>query len=250
MRSCGHDSAAFDDDRCDLTAALVRCRWHGDDRLSLRCERGSVDEVHLTAHSRVELCSDRVCADLSGEVDLDCRVDCCHLRVLCNHERVVCISHIHHGHHRVVIDEVIHLLGSHEEGGNELAFVCHLVGAVDDSLFHELQHSVREHLCVHSEVLMASELGENCVRNGSDAHLETCSVVDKGCAMLSDGDLHLVRLTEMCRFERLVAFHEYVDHVEWNHRLTPCARHIRVNHGDDGLRTFDGSEGRIDRGSE
>ena len=63
--------------------------------------------------------------------------------------------------------------------------------------------------------------------------------------MLSDRDLDIVRRAEVCRFKRLVAFHEDVYHIERNHSLSPCTRHIRVHHGDDSLGTFDGSQGRV-----
>ena len=97
---------------------------------------------------------------------------------------------------------------------------------------------------------MVSELCEHSVRDGSDTHLETCSVVDKSCTMLSDGDFHIVRLAEVSWFERFVAFHEYVDHIHRNHGLSPCARNVRVYDCDYSLCAFDGCKRSIDRCSE
>ena len=103
---------------------------------------------------------------------------------------------------------------------------------------------------MHSEVLVASELCKHGVRDGSDAHLEACSVVDELCAVLSYGDLHFVRFAEVSRFERLIAFHEYVDHVHRDHRLAPCARDVRVHDCDHCLCAFDRGESRVYRCSE
>ena len=103
---------------------------------------------------------------------------------------------------------------------------------------------------MYSEVLVVSELSENCVRDRSDAHLEACTVVDEGCAMLSDRDLDFVRVAEMSRLERLVSFHEDVDHVHRDHCVTPCARYVRIDYGDDCLCAFYGREGCVYRRSE
>ena len=97
---------------------------------------------------------------------------------------------------------------------------------------------------------MASKLRQNCIRDGSDTHLEAGSVVNKGCTMPADGDLHFIRLAEMCRFQRLVSFDEDVNHIQWNHSLTPGTRHIRIHDGNDGLGTFDGCQRRIDGSSQ
>ena len=97
---------------------------------------------------------------------------------------------------------------------------------------------------------MVSELSENCVRDRSDAHLEACTVVDEGCAMLSDRDFDFVRVAEMSRLERLVSFHEDVDHVHRDHSVTPCARYVRIDYGDDCLCAFYGREGCVYRRSE
>ena len=103
---------------------------------------------------------------------------------------------------------------------------------------------------MHSEVLVASELCEHGVRDGSDAHLEACSVIDELSTVLSDGDLHFVRFAEVSRFERLVTLHEYVDHVHRDHCLTPCARNVRVHDCDHCLCTFYCGESCVYRCSE
>ena len=98
-----------------------------------------------------------------------------------------------------------------------------------------------------AEVLMASQLRENCVRNGSDAHLEACTILDERSAMLSDRCLHLVRLAEMSRLKRCRILYEDIYHVHRDHGLSPRARDVRIYYRDYGLCAFDGREGSIDR---
>ena len=92
---------------------------------------------------------------------------------------------------------------------------------------------------------MPAELCEDCVRDGSDAHLEAGTVIDKCSTVLSYRDLHFIRIAEMRRLERVVSFHEYIYHIHRNHRISPGARHIRVHDGDHGLCAFDGRKGSV-----
>ena len=63
--------------------------------------------------------------------------------------------------------------------------------------------------------------------------------------MLSDSDFNFVRLTEMRRLERFIAFNKDVDHIHRNHGVTPCARYIRIHYCDHCLGTLDGSQSGI-----
>ena len=101
-----------------------------------------------------------------------------------------------------------------------------------------------------SEVLVIAKLCEDCVRDGSDTHLETCSVVNKGSAMLSDSDFHFIGFAEMCRLKRFVTFDEYVNHIHRNHGLSPRAWNVWIDYCDHCLCAFYCSECSIDRRSE
>ena len=170
--------------------------------------------------------------------------------MLCYYERVVGVSHIHHCYHRIIIDEVIYFLRSHKECRNQLSFVDSLVRAVDHALLHEFEHSVCKHLCMNSEILMISELGKDCIRNGTDTHLKTCSVVDERRTMLSYGNFHFIRLAEMCRLQWRVSLYKDIDHFHRDHCLAPCSRNILIYNRDDSLCTFDCSQSRVNRCSQ
>ena len=101
-----------------------------------------------------------------------------------------------------------------------------------------------------TKVLVTSELRQHCVRNGSDTHLEACSIIDERCTMLSYGDFHIVRLAEMSRFQRFVSFDEDVNHIHRNHCVSPCTRNIRIYYRDNCLCAFYCCKCRVNGSSE
>src|SRR6185312_4913609 len=54
---------------------VLGCRRQRDDRLPSLGACGSADEIELTAEAAIEAWSDRFSTNLSGKVNLDCRVD-------------------------------------------------------------------------------------------------------------------------------------------------------------------------------
>ena len=245
-----HDTGAFRQDRSDLADTLVGSRRHGDDGLAAFGERSAVGEVDLAADTTIELRTEGVGADLAGDVHLEGGVDGADLRVLGDDVRVVGIADIHHGHHRVVIDEVIDLLRTHQERGDHLALVDLLVHTVDDAFLDERQHAVGEHLGVDTEVLVVTQLGEHGVRDGTDTHLQAGAVFHEVGAVDTDLGLDLGRLGEVGRHQRRIVFHEEVDHAGRDDGVTPGAWDVFVDHGDHRLCTFDSSQGRIDRSTQ
>ena len=245
----GHDTGAGGEDGSDLADALVGHRGHGDDGLAALGHGGSVDEVDLAADTGVELGAEGVSAYLAGEVHLEGGVDGCHLGVLGDDVGVVGVADVHHGHHRVVVDEVIDLLGAHEEGGYHLAAVDALLGSVDYAFPDEGQDAVGEHLGVDTEVLVVTELGQYGVGNGADTHLQGGSVLDQGGAVASDGCLDGRGLGEVSGLQLGVALHEGVDHRQGDDGVTPCAGYVLVDHCDDVLCAFDGGQGGVHGGT-
>ncbi len=98
---------------------------------------------------------------------------------------------------------------------------------------------------MYAQMPVSSELGKHGVRYRPDSHLQAGSVLNKGGAMLSNRYFRFIRLAEMRRLKRCVAFNKYVYEVHWYHRLSPCPRHIGVHDGYYGLSAFDCRESRI-----
>ncbi len=78
-------------------------------------ECSSPHEVHLSSHARVHLASDGVGADLSGEVDLEARVDGSHFGVLFDHHRIVDPLRRTELDHRVVVHKVVQTARAQDE---------------------------------------------------------------------------------------------------------------------------------------
>ena len=245
-----HHAGAVQQRRADFRHALVGVRRHGDDRLAALRERCAVDEVDLSADARPEFRAQRVGAHLARQVDLQGRVDGHEAVVLRDDVGVVRVSDIHHQHARVVVDEVVNGFRTHQEGRDHLAGVGFFGFAVDHALLHQRQHAVGEHFGVDAEVLMAAQLAENRIRNGPDAHLERCAVLDQRGAVLADGRLDLVRLGEFRFDQRGVVLHEEVDLRGVDHGLTEGARNVFVHHGDHIIGALHGRQRGVDGGSE
>ncbi len=103
---------------------------------------------------------------------------------------------------------------------------------------------------MYAQVPVASELGKYGVRYRADSHLQAGSVLNKGGAMLTYSCFRFIRLAEMRRLKRCVAFHEDVYEIHRYHRLSPCPRHIGVHDCYYGLGAFDCRESRIYGGAE
>ena len=245
-----NDAGSRIEHRSDLRYALGGDRRHGDDRLSALRQRSAVDEIDLTAHARPELRTDRIGADLTRQVDLDGRVDGHEAVVLRNDVGIVRISHVHHQHTGVVVDEVVDLLRTHQERRDHLARIGFLGLAVDNALAYERQHAVGEHLGMDTQVLMVAQLRQHGVGNGSDAHLQRRAVLDQFGAVRADSLLHVARFGELRLDERLVVLHEQVDLRQGNHRLTEGTGNVLVHHGDHMVGAFDSRQRSVDRRSQ
>ena len=124
------DVVAGRDDACawrqyggDLRDAFVGHRRHGNDGLAALRQRCAVYEVDLSADTRIELRAQRVRAYLAGNVDLQRRIDGRHAVVLRDDVGIVGVAHVHHQYGRVVVDEVVDALRTHQERRDHLALV-------------------------------------------------------------------------------------------------------------------------------
>ena len=78
-----------------------------------------------------------------------------------------------------MVHEVVETLSAHKECGYQLAPVQGLTLPVDDSGLHQVHHTIAEHLCVNTQVMLVVQFGQHGIRNGSDAQLERVAVVDQ-----------------------------------------------------------------------
>ena len=250
MGAGSHHARTGSQYRRNLADALVGHRRHRDDRLATLAQRSPADEIHLTAHSGIELGTQRVGANLTGKVDLQSRVNRCHLGVLGNNELVVGITHIHHQHARVIIQEIIYLLASHHKGGHNLAPVYRLVLAVDDPFANQLKHAVGEHLGMDTQVLMVAQLRKHRIGNRTDTHLQGSPVLNQGSHVLADFLFHRRRLGEMGGNQRGIVFGKDIDHVHRNHRVPEHPRHLGIDGGNHRVGRFNRGQGGIHRAAQ
>ncbi len=96
---------------------------------------------------------------------------------------------------------------------------------------------------------MAAQLAENRIRNGPDAHLERCAVLDQRGAVLADGRLDLVRLGEFRSISGVSSCTKKsifdIGIMAW-----PNARERLVHHGDHIIGALHGRQRGVDGGSE
>ena len=209
----------------------------------------TANEVELAAATAVKLTSEGVRVDLSRDVHRESGIDGRHFRLLRDDERIVRVSHVHHGHAGIVVDEVVHFLGAHQECGNDLAFVEFFVHVVDDTFFEQREHAIGEHFGMDTQVFVVSELGKHGIGDCADTHLQGGSVFDKRGAIASDGYILFREGGLMGLNKRGVVLAEDVYVGQFDDGVAPCPRHARVDDTDDNFRILHGGKGGIHGGS-
>ena len=116
---------------------------------------------------------------LSGEVHFDRTVDRNHLIILGNDGWIVDILAGMKINMGMLVHKIIEGLGSDTEGCDGLVQMDAFAGIVDDSLLHQLDHSITEHFCMDAQVTMMVQAVQNRVGYLADTHLQGCSVFDK-----------------------------------------------------------------------
>ena len=187
---------------------------------------GAPDEVHLPANARVDAKADRVGTDLTGQVDLERRVDRHDLVVLADQRRVVGAVAGMELDERVVVHEVVEALGADDEARDDASGVDALAPVGDDARLDQIDDAVREHLGVDAEVVLVVEAAQHGVRDCADAHLQRRAVLDQRGDVLADGLLHGVDGRDGWLVQRPVGVDERVSRSTWTSVL-PCVRGIR-----------------------
>jgi len=99
--------------------------------------------------------------------------------LLADHVRVVHVLGRVKREHRVVVDELVELLGAEAEAGDNPTAVDALARPVGRPAFHEVDDPVRDHLGMDAEVLFIFEKAEQGLRDAPDAHLDGRAILDQ-----------------------------------------------------------------------
>ncbi len=225
-------------------------RRHRDDRLPAWRERGATHEVHLAADARIDAEADRVRADLARQVEFERRVDRHDLWVLPDERRVVRAIARMELNGRVVVHELEQASRSGDETGDGpspmdvLQFVRHHAG------LDQIDDTVREHLRVDAELVLAEQAPQRGVRNRADPHLQRRAIGDQGRHLFADGVLDRRRRDRLEHVQRAVRMDERVKAIEGDERVAEGARHLLVDLRDQMASRVRGRKRRVDRGAE
>ena len=148
-----------------------------------------------------------------------------------------------------MVNELVHLLRSEEEGSHHLAGVDLLAASVDDALLYQAENAVGEHLGMKTEILMVGKSDSKSIRKSSDAHLKAGSVRNQLGAILSYELLHLVRLGEILGHQWSIVINNVIDKVRC-HQVAVGERHILIDNGNHRSGTFDGSQRAVHGSSQ
>src|SRR5579862_6448136 len=102
---------------------ILRRRGKRDDRLAALGIGSSAQEIHLSADSAVELVADRIRANLSGEIDLQRRVNCHHVVVSPDANRMVRVGRRMKLENRIVVHKLKQFFCAKRKAYDDLAGV-------------------------------------------------------------------------------------------------------------------------------
>mmetsp|Transcript_9493 Transcript_9493/g.35541 ORF Transcript_9493/g.35541 Transcript_9493/m.35541 type:complete len:381 (+) Transcript_9493:438-1580(+) len=238
------------DGRHNLGIDSLRAAGEGNDWLASLTETGAANEVHLTADAGDELGAHRVRDDLSREIHLDGRVDRGDLRVLADHCSVVDVRDVQVKHVGVVVHEVHEVPRPDGKGGDDLAGVVLLELVRDNSVLHEAQEAVAEHLRVHAEVLMVLQ-GKQCrIRNDADPRLDRGAILHKRRDVGANLVVNVQDLGGRVMVDRVVHFHGRFDEAHVDEGVAVGPRHVRVDLRDDGTGLLAGRHCHVHAGAQ
>src|SRR5208337_1419625 len=130
------------------------------------------NEVHLPSNPAVEAGSDRVRANLAGQVDLQGRVNRYHVVVAGNECGIVGIRRWMKLENRIVVDEVEQLFRPQSETEYDLARFEVLARARDHPRFDERNYTIRHQFAVDPQIFAIAEEGKHRVGYSADAGLQ------------------------------------------------------------------------------
>ena len=191
----GDDPRAFRDERNNpRDTAFFRGGRKGDDGAAIPAHGGATYEIDLSPDAAEKTVAHRIRHYLSGEVHFDRTVDRNHIIILGNDGWIVDILAGMKIHMGMLVHKIIEGLGPDTEGCDGLVPVDAFAGIVDDSLLHQLDHSITEHFGMDTQVTMMVQTVQNRVRDLADTHLQSCSVFDEEGSVFSDFSGHRVHL--------------------------------------------------------
>src|SRR5690606_21621487 len=117
-------------------------------------QAGAAHEVHLAADAAVDPGPDRISHHLPGQIDLNRRVDGNHALDPADFPGVVHDIGRVKLDERIVVDEAGDPGGAQRERGHDPVSPGRFVLAGDDPGVHQVDQAVREHLGVHTEILV------------------------------------------------------------------------------------------------
>ena len=194
--------------------------------------------------------SERIGADLAGEVELDRRVDRGDSRVAANHRRVVRLVTAVEGNQRVVVDEVEHARRAANERGHHLSGMNRLEAIGHDTFPDQVDQTVGEELRVHAKVVLVRQSCDQGVHDAADAELQRGTVVDEGGDLRADGGGHRGRRVRVIAMKRPVGDGVGGNALERHHGVAGGTRHLPVDFGEDQRCRIDGGPCGVDRRAE
>ena len=200
----GDDARAGVEHIDDLALPLVGAGGKCRDGLAALGHCGAADKVELAAGAGEDARADGVGADLAGEVYLRGGIDGYHSGIGGDNPGVVGVFDVLHQDVGVMVYETVDVVGTQQEGGDDLAAVDLLAGAVDDAFANQAEDAVGEHLGVETEVAVVLKAGGEGVRKGAYAHLDAGPVGDKFGAVAANLPLNGSRLRKSCSDQRSI----------------------------------------------
>lgn len=82
---------------------------------------------------------------------------------------------------RIVIKEVEWLLGANNEASDDFARPHFLHGICDDTQFNQVNEAIGKHLRVNTQMLMICQLGQDSVRDRTNAYSDNMPIATRAC---------------------------------------------------------------------
>ena len=183
----GDDPRAFLDERINpRDTAFFRGRRKGDDGVAIPAHGGATYEIDLSPDATEKTEVHRIRHCLFGEVHFDRTVDRNHIIILGNDGWIVDILAGMKINMRMLVHKIIEGLSPDTEGCDGLVPMDAFAGIVDDSLLHQLDHSITEDFGRDVQVTMMVQTVQNRLGYLADTHLQGCSVLDEEGNVFSD----------------------------------------------------------------
>src|SRR5215469_1331106 len=130
--------------------ATLCCGRNGDNRFPSLGSRRAAKKIDLSADTTVKLIADRIRANLSSEINLQCRVYRYHIVIACNQSRIVSVCCRVELKYRVVIHKFKYLFRAQHKTDNDFARLVILTCAVNYTFFDQRNDGIRYQFAVNA----------------------------------------------------------------------------------------------------